>query len=117
MPAQVRTCIKCYRDFVLLPGKPGLSTHCPNCSEETTEMKMAKVAWDGKHTQIIEITDNRKEAERFNKAQNRGSFGPLATFGGKGEGAVGKESGKIGTGAELGAVYHSPLREKHSLKR
>ena len=51
MPAQQRVCQKCEGEFDLMPNKPGLSIHCPACSEETTELLMAKVSWDGKHTQ------------------------------------------------------------------
>ncbi len=116
MPAQQRTCIKCQREFTLLPGKPGLATTFPSCSEETTELLMAKVSWDGKHTQIIEITANRKEAELFNKAQSRSGVAPLAMFGNR-PNKEDYESSKGGSGAERGAQYHSNLREKHHLKR
>lgn len=116
MPAQQRTCIACEREFTLLPGKPGLATTCPTCSEETVELLMAKVAWDGKHTQIIEITANRKEAEYFNKAQSRSGVAPLAAFGNR-PNKDDYESSKGGSGAERGALYHSGLREKHHLKR
>ena len=116
MPAQIRTCRTCSRDFTLMPDKPGNINDGPTCSEETVELLMAKVSWEGKHTPIIEITANREEAKRFNRAQNRGGVGPLSTFGGKGEGACGRESGKIGSGAETRAIYHSNLREKRSVK-
>jgi hypothetical protein len=116
MPAQQKVCAKCEIEFTLMPGKPGLSIHCPACSEETTEMLMAKVAWDGKHTQILEITANRKEAEYFNKAQSRSGVAPLAAFGNR-PNKDDYESSKGGSGAERGAQYHSHLREKHHLKR
>ncbi len=81
MPAQQRTCIRCEREFTLLPGKPGLATTCPSCSEETVELLMAKVYWEGKHTPVIEVTANREEAISFNKAQSRSGVAPLAAFG------------------------------------
>jgi len=116
MPVQTRTCAKCEKEYVLLPGKPGLATHCPACSTETVPMVMAKVSWDGKHTRILEITDNREEAERFNKAQERSGVGPLSAFGNHPTIADG-EASKLGSGAERGAMYRSHLREKRFVKR
>lgn len=116
MPAQQRVCQKCEGEFDLMPNKPGLSIHCPACSEETTELLMAKVSWDGKHTQLLEITANRQEAEAFNKAQSRNGIGPLATFGNRPQ-KDDYESSKGGSGAERGAQYSSNLKEKHHLKR
>src|SRR5208283_4703825 len=116
MPAQTRTCRKCSRDFTLMPDKPGNINDCPACSEETVELLMAKVTWEGKHTPVLEITANRQEAMRFNSVQNRGGFGPLSTFGGSGEGLAGRESAKIGSGAEIRAMYHTRLREKFTVR-
>ena len=108
MPAQQRTCRKCSKDFTLLPNKPGNINDCAECAGEDVPLLMAKVSWENKHTPIIEVTADREAAIAFNKAQVRG-FGPLSTFGGHGEGLEGRESAKDGTGAEIGALYHSPL--------
>ena len=118
MPVQRRTCAKCESEFVLMPGKPGLATHCPSCSVETVPMVLGKVSWDGKHLQLLEITADRAAAERFNRAQSHagGLTGPLSSLCG-GHGLEDGEAAKLGSGAEAGAVYHSPLREKHAVKR
>ena len=118
MPQRKRNCAECEAEYTLMPGKPGLATHCPECSEgdEEVPMVMAKVAWSGKHTMELEITANREEAAAFNKAQARGSCGPLSSMCAPKEGAEGRESGKRDTGSELGALYHSGLGEKRSVK-
>ena len=117
MPAQIRTCRKCTKDFTLMPDKPGNINDCPTCSEDDVPLLMGKVSWEGKHFMLLEITANREEATLFNKAQQRHGVGPLSAFGGGGEGLEGRETSKAGTGAELGAMYHSHLREKRHLKR
>ena len=116
MPPQVRTCRKCEVSFTLMPGKPGNINDCPNCSEEDVPLVMAKVSWEGKHLMLLEITDNRKEAIRFNKAQARSGVGPLSAFS-NGPSPDDRESSKSGSGTEGGAIYHSNLKEKRSVKR
>ena len=66
---------------------------------------------------LLEITADRKEAERFNRTQARGGTGPLSAFGSGGEGSEGGEAAKSGTGTERGAIYRSNLREKGSVKK
>ncbi len=58
------------------------------------------------------------EIHRFNRAQQHagGLVGPLSSFGGERD-LADAEASKAGSGAEGGALYHSPLREKHSVKR
>lgn len=34
MAHPIKTCAVCGEEFELKPGKPGLATHCPSCSEE-----------------------------------------------------------------------------------
>ncbi len=116
MPSQKRICAKCESEFVLLPGKPGLAIHCPACSVETTPQVMGKVSWDGKHFQLLEITADRRAAEAFNRAQQRNGAGPLATFS-VGRDLADGEASKMGSGTEGGALYHSPMGEKRSVKR
>jgi hypothetical protein len=67
-------CKECERDFKLMPTKPGFANICPTCTEENPpkepEKLMATVAWSGKHTPEINITD-RKTAIAFNNANRR----------------------------------------------
>lgn len=116
MPAQEKTCRLCESTFTLQPGKPGYADVCPACTEDDVPLLMAKVSWEGKHSPVIEITDNRDEAERFNKAQGRGCHGPLSALSG-GRNKQDKEAGKASSGAEKGAIYHTPMGEKFSIKR
>jgi len=118
MPLQQRTCRRCDQLFILHPNKPGNINDCPEHSGEDVPLLMGKVAWAGKHEMFLEITADREEATAFNKAQRRGCVGTLSSMcGGKGDGAEGRESSKRNSGAELGAIYHTGLNEKWSVKR
>jgi len=116
MPIKPRTCRKCTKNFVLMPGKPGNANDCPSCSREDVPLVMAKVSWEGKHCMILEITADRAEAERFNRAQARGGMGPLSAMCGSGEDKDGQEASKQRTGAGVGDLYRSRLNEKRRVK-
>lgn len=70
-------CVKCEEPFVLQPMKPGYANVCPECTAKNPPkeppLKMAMVAWSGKHTPEITITDNRAQAKAFNAANARRS--------------------------------------------
>lgn len=68
-------CIKCHNEFVPLADHPGYVNVCVDCSKGDVPRLMAKVAWSGKHTVEIEVTTNRREAERFNALQKRYGVG------------------------------------------
>ncbi len=114
--APKRTCRACGNKFDLIPGKPGNINDCPGCSGEDVPILMAKVAWSGKHQVEIEITANRDEAIRFNKAQRRHGATTLSSIVASREGVEGRESSKSGSGAERGANYNSRLGEKRTVK-
>ena len=75
-----RTCSLCEAAFLLLPDHPGKATECRDCTSETTERVMGKVAWSGKHVCELEITSNRQEAMRFNAAQRRFGAGVIRSI-------------------------------------
>ena len=114
--APKRTCRTCGAKFDLAPTKPGNINDCPQCSLEDVPLLAAKVAWSGKHQVEIEITSNREEARRFNKAQRRHGATTLSSIVASREGVEGRESSKSGSGAERGASYSSRLGEKHTVK-
>lgn len=66
-----QTCRECEREFSPAPDKLGPIDVCPRCETEDVPLTMAKVSWEGKHTPIIELTDDRLAAKYFNGAQKR----------------------------------------------
>jgi hypothetical protein len=105
-----RTCKQCGEAFVLRADHKGLSTVCPGCSDGDIDRVMGKVAWSGKHTMELEITSDRRAAERFNRAQRRYGAGVTASL------TEPRESSKAGSGAEAGAVYRTRFGEKRTVK-
>ena len=114
-----RMCRQCSREFFLTPTKPGHINDCPICSVEIVVKFMAKVAYPSKNSCEVEIelTQDHASARAFNKSQRRSSGGsPLSSIIASREPKSGQESRKIGSGAENGAMYFSPLGEKRVVK-
>lgn len=111
----MRNCTKCGEAFTLTPTKPGLIGECFNCAKETTTKLVAKVAWSGKHTVEIEITDDVAGARAFNNAQRRSFHGPNCRFSNK-ENPMNPSGGRNDL-TRPGAEYTSKLGEKHNVKR
>lgn len=113
----MRTCVKCLREFNLLPRHQGYSNVCPGCSSGDVAPLVAKVAWSGKHTVEIEITSDTKAAARFNNAQRRWGAGVTRSLTEPKEPRSEANYSKKGTGAEGGAGYTTSLGEKRTVKR
>jgi len=47
MPNPIKTCAVCGEEFELKPGKPGLATHCPSCSEDEANASKSADGWKG----------------------------------------------------------------------
>ncbi len=62
MAFPIRTCVVCSEEFELKPGKPGLSTHCPACSEPEQSESKTKLGIDA---------DERETAKEVNEARRR----------------------------------------------
>lgn len=72
----MKICSLCDNEFQLKPGKPGLSTHCPDCSEETVTKFTGNMIYDHKTGASIQINTNPKLTEYINnstKLRNKGS--------------------------------------------
>lgn len=72
---------------------------------------------EGKHSVVIEITDNRAEAIAFNRRQKRFGHGVIRSImASKSSGCADKESSKKYSGTEDHAQYVAPLGEKRNVK-
>jgi len=111
-----RVCSVCNKGFSPAPDHKGKIDVCLGCDGQDVEPLMAEVSWEGKQTPIVRVT-NAHQARKFNQALKRNCCGPLSSIVTPKEDQSGRESGKSGSGAELGAMYTSTLSEKHHLKR
>jgi hypothetical protein len=60
MAFPIRICVLCEEEFELKPDKPGLATHCPQCSEQ----EASGIATSGKMD-----ADERKASSEKNEAR------------------------------------------------
>lgn len=107
-------CKQCSKQFDLKSDHKGLVNVCLNCDGTDIDKLMAKVIWSGKQTVEIEIT-NQKEARLFNSRNKRFGCSVLSCITTP-KGPAEREASKANSGAELRAMYSSPLGEKHHLK-
>jgi hypothetical protein len=65
MPIPKRKCAVCFQDFELKPDKPGLATHCPECTaaEEDAAAERAAAA-KGSMSAEERATQTAMDAER-----------------------------------------------------
>lgn len=105
-------CIHCGREFRPMPDKPGKVNECPRCAVETVERVAGVMAWEGKHTPVLLLTD-AATAKAYASRNRRGVSAPLSCLTRTGEEFT---DSKRGTGSEAGAVYHSKLGEKRAVR-
>lgn len=107
-------CSQCGKQFDLKADHKGLANVCLNCGGEDVDRLMAKVIWSGKQTVEIEIT-NQHDAKLFNSRNKRFGCSILSCIA-TAKNPSDREASKAKSGAELRAMYHSSLGEKHHLK-
>jgi len=82
----MKTCRVCGNSFKLLPKKPGFANVCEACTiadpPEEPELKLATVAWSGKHFPEINTDVDRQTAIRFNRMNSRHGFNASLPFSG-----------------------------------
>lgn len=137
----LRVCKYCDEEFV--PGfrHPGLVNVCLD-SECQRKLRAdgvhepqpitANVAWEGKHTPVIQLVYNTQESARFNGSQRRFGFSVMQSMTsggtiplvGKHTGEAGYEKGVKGLSegtskgyADPGSLYWSKVGECRSVKR
>jgi hypothetical protein len=66
-----KTCKECGEEFELLPGKPGLATVCPRCSEPTAEQRERQVAADEQKRKLhaASVRSNVQQREQEHKSK------------------------------------------------
>ena len=133
MSAKPRFCKVCDSKFTPGPNHLGLIDVCLNCGGQDVPLSLAKVSYPSKHVTdaLIEILPGyrRHEAEIFNALQRRGRVGPATSMFQQvrvepWEPKAGKNylppevslDTKRNSGAEGGAIYHSNLGEKRTVK-
>ena len=72
----MKICTLCGMEFILSHGKPGLSIHCPDCSEEVVDKFTGNMIYDHKTGASIQINTDPRLTAYINdstKLRNKGS--------------------------------------------
>ena len=112
------TCRDCGKEFIEDPNKTqGYRNQCPECSLTQVEPERigGNMIWDHKTAPYIELKPLSK-AKAFAAKTKRFGAGVTTSLVEPKEDKAGKESGKSGSGAELGADYRSNLGEGRRVK-
>ncbi len=66
MPFPIKTCVVCYEEFELRPGKPGFANRCPSCSEseESVEPQVRPSTDYAERRAALEVNAARRKAMR-----------------------------------------------------
>jgi hypothetical protein len=64
MAFPIKECAICGEEFELKPGKPGLSIHCPSCSEEENESSPGRTLDADERRMQAEVDAERRKAIR-----------------------------------------------------
>lgn len=106
-------CIHCEREFRPAPDKPGRVNECPRCAVETVERAAGVMAWEGKHTPVLLLTD-AATAKQFAARNRRAASAPLSCLAPANVDGMGDS--KKGSGSEAGAIYHTRMGEKRQVR-